>query len=148
MSQNAFQSEKLQSAFNKLEGKSELLNQNIDAISGEIKTLEEKLQELKLPLTIKVQMAISTLLKIEEQEQIKIYPDTSFKALEYLMWERDETSGKFRLLYQRVLNSEDIPGLHIVSVLRPLIECPMTVRLKMHPQLSKLVDALAEQIDL
>jgi len=148
MSQNAFQSEKLQSAFKKLEGKAKLISQNMDAISGDIKALEEKLQNLQLPLTAQVKVASNSKLSKDEEDQTKIYTDCSFRALEYLKWEKEDQSGKFRLIYQRLVESEDIPGLSIESMARPLIESPVAVRLRMHAHLDKLVEALMEQIDL
>ena len=99
MSQNAFQSEKLQSAFNKLEGKAEILNQNIDAISGEIRALEEKLYQLGIPVSTQVQVADNSPLKKEEKDQVKIYEESLFKALEILKWEKEESSGKYRLIF-------------------------------------------------
>ncbi|WP_413290836.1 hypothetical protein [Bdellovibrio sp. HCB337] len=148
MSHNAFQSEKLQSAFEKLEGKAEILNQNIDAISEDIRALEEKLHILQLPISAQVKVAVSTKFSKEEEDKIKIYEECPFKALESLKWEKDETSGKYRLIYQRLLESEEIPGLSIESMLRPLIECPMPVRLRMHPHLHKIVEVLTEQIEV
>ncbi len=64
-----------------------------------------------------------------------------FLLREILVWGKDESSQKFRLLYEKhLLNGGKDIGYHVYSEKKPLIECSPFDRLRMRSKLPLLID--------
>lgn len=114
-----------------------------DHISDDIRSLEQYLCGKFLGVEIGVNIQDHVI----DEEHMKLFKlagmsqDLKFLLREFLIWGKDETSQKFRLLYEsHHLQSNKIGGYQVISERRPLIECPLFDRLRMNSKLPILIE--------
>lgn len=114
-----------------------------DRISEDIKNLETYFSGKFLGVEIGINVQDH---KIDE-EHMKLFElagmgqDLKFLLREFLFWGKDETSQKFRLLYETHHLKGDKDGSYqVISERKPLIECSLFDRLRMSSKLPMLVE--------
>ncbi len=114
-----------------------------DHVSDDIRSLEQYLNGKFLGVEIGVNIQDHVI----DEEHMKLFKlagmsqDLKFLLREFLIWGKDETSQKFRLLYEsHHLQSNKIGGYQVISERRPLIECPLFDRLRMNRNLPILIE--------
>lgn len=148
-----FSDESLENSFNALAEKASGLNKRLDNVSTDIKNLESKLKELGIAFMVRVEVIPRLPLSSHE---IRIVKESGlddcldeFFALESLVWEKCSDSNCYRLFALRELGCDDGAllghfGKDAEFLKRPLIECPVPVRLRLHEYLGKLVDEIQQ----
>ncbi len=114
-----------------------------DKISDDIKALEKYLSDRFLGIEI----GINVLEHKIDTDHMKLFElagmgsNLKFLLREFLIWGKDESSQKFRLLYEtHSLKGNKTSGYHIWPDRRPLIECTLFERLHMYSKIPLLVD--------
>jgi len=146
-----FHSSFLNDAFNRLEQAASQFEHTIDAISEDIKALEKRLQDLKVPFEIEQPLRRDVPLTSSEKSRLneQLGWDSGTMSEEHLLWFRDTKSGHFRLMYRRSYQPGEgvrLADFHIEPVMdeRPLIETPASVRIQAHKALPGFVDKLTK----
>ena len=143
-----FHSEELNQLTENLFNKCQNFSEHLDKASEDIKNLEKKLNDVSLGVVISVsigetyELAEVELKKLEEDKFESPTGDIDdVYAEESLSWKRDPNSGKFRLIYGRILGVDDGSSgmLSQYSSERPLIESPVCQRLSAYKKLPKLI---------
>lgn len=116
-----------------------------DQVSDDIRSLERYLSGKFLGVEIGVNIQDHAI----DEEHMKLFKlagmsqDLKFLLREFLIWGKDDTSQKFRLLYEtHHLRSDKAGGYHVSPERRPLIECSLFDRLRMSGKLPILVEHL------
>jgi len=160
-----------QQSLMKLKEKSVLLSGKLNFVSNEIKNLEISFQESGIGVDYHFEFNNELDLNDEERSAftVKTIPGWKFlnaKVKEGLSWERDFKSGKFRLLYSRIMHEERVAfnGSYApdgefttvisgsekfpdgVSLKKPLIECSLDVRLRAWKQIPKFINGLTSAL--
>ena len=164
-------SDDLSFSLTSLTQKSKSYREKLDLISAEIKQLETTLNSLDVGAPASVNIGRQALTPSEREavgaRRVPGWQFLSAFANESISWDRDQQSGKFRLLYVRTVSedrvatsSSDAPtGAFSTSAVgcnefpdgeterKPLIECPIEIRLRAWPELNQLVQAIEGAID-
>ena len=155
----------LENSLSSLRNKSQKYLIHVTNVSNDIKRFEAELLDFSFGLNVGIELGREALNTTEKEYFVlKNIPGWKFLSAhvrEYLMWERHHSSNKFRLIYCRTIYEDRISSNGEFSTSpyacnefpdgvterRPLIECPIEVRLRMHPNLSTLVRKIESQID-
>ncbi len=140
-----FHSPSLSKAIAELEPHANGFKDRADQVSEDIKALEKYLSGKFLGIEIGINIEDH---KIDE-DHMKLFElagmgqDLKFLLREFLYWGKDESSQKFRLLYEtHSLKGDKVAGYQIWPERRPLIECTLFDRLRMHSKLPLLVEKI------
>lgn len=138
-----FNSPSLTKAISDLEPYTIGFNEKADQISDDIKALEKYLSSKFLGVEIGLNVQDH---KIDD-EHMKVFElagmgaELKFLLREFLIWGKDESSQKFRLLYEtHSLKGDKSSGYQILSERKPLIECSLFDRLRMHSKVPLLIE--------
>ncbi len=141
----------LSKAVSELEPHTNSFKEKADQVSEDIKALEKYLSGKFLGIEIGINVQDH---KIDE-DHMKLFEmagmgaDLKFLLREFLFWGKDESSQKFRLLYEtHSLKGEKASGLQIYPERKPLIECSLFDRLRMHSKLPLLIGHIKNCIAL
>ncbi len=147
-----FNSEELSNSIQSLSKKAQNIIQKLDRISEDIKSLEGWLQENNICFEVDIQLRGQQVLTQKEKEFVQkkgVYAEV--QGEEFIHYKRDQSSGKFRIMYQRILIIESMsghvpPGFDGIIINKPLIEAPVEVRVLAEKKLPELVRAIEKTI--
>ncbi len=142
-----FHSQELAIAVSELEPLADIFKEKADQISHDIRELEKFLTGKFIGIEIGLNVQDHHI----DDDHMKLFELADhgkiggFLLREFLVWGKDESSQKFRLLYEKhslnsVLRNDDSLGYEIRSEKKPLIECSLFDRLRMRNKLHLLVD--------
>jgi hypothetical protein len=138
-----FHSKELAQAVSELEPFANTCREKADQVSDDIRQLETYLSGKFIGIEIGLNIEDH---KIDD-EHMKLFELADhgkiggFLLREILVWGKDESSQKFRLLYEKhLLGGGKGSGYQVHSEKRPLIECSLFDRLRMRSKLPLLVD--------
>lgn len=138
-----FHSKALTKAISELDPHTANFKDKADQVSNDIRALEKYLNDKFIGIEIGLNVQDH---KIDD-EHMKLFElagmdkELKFLLREFLIWGKDEPSQKFRLLYEtHSLKGDKKSGYSIWPEKRPLIECTLFERLRMHSKLSLLID--------
>ena len=138
-----FHSPALIQAISELEPLTQGFKENADRVSDDIKALEKYFETKFLGIEIGINVQDH---KIDD-EHMKLFQlaglgsDLKFLLREFLFWGKDKSSQKFRLLYEtHSLVGDTKSGYQISPERKPLIECSLFDRMRIHSKLSLLVE--------
>ena len=138
-----FHSQELENAILELKPFASITKEKADKISDDIRQLEKFLFENFIGFEIGLNVEEH---KIDD-EHMKLFELADhdkiggFLLRDILVWGREESSQKFRLIYERhLLMGGQRSGYQVQSERRPLIECSLFDRLRMQSKLPLLVN--------
>lgn len=137
-----FHSQELAKAVSDLEPLADNCKEKADHTSEDIRQLEKYLSAKFIGIEIGLNVHDH---KIDD-EHMKLFEiaDHSkvggFLLREFLLWGKDESSQKFRLLYEKHVLNGGQNGYQVHSEKKPLIECSLFDRLRMRSKLPLLID--------
>lgn len=138
-----FHSQELADSVSRLESIAGTFKSKADQISEDIRQLEMFLNDNFFGVEIGLNVEDH---KIDD-EHMKLFELADhgkiggFILRDILVWGKDESNHKFRLLYEKhVLNGGKGAGFQVHSERKPLIECSLFDRLRMRSKLPLLVD--------
>lgn len=138
-----FHSSALTTSVSELERFADTFKDKADRVSEDIRRLEKYLNDKFIGIEIGLNVQDH---KIDD-EHMKLFQlaglekDLDFLLREFLVWGKDEGSQKFRLLYEKhSLKGDKVNGYRVCPERKPLIECPLFDRLRMHSKLPLLVE--------
>lgn len=138
-----FHLESLHKAVSELNPYAENFKEKADKVSDDIRKLEKYLSEKFLGIEIGINVEDHHI----DEEHMKVFDlagmgkDLKFLLREFLIWGKDETSQKFRIMYEtHSLKGDKINGYQIWPEKKPLIEYPLFDRIRMHSRLPILIN--------
>lgn len=144
-----FHSEELSKAVSELDVIADNFKNKADQVSDDIKNLEKYLSSKFIGIEIGINVEDH---KIDE-EHMKVFElagmasNLHFLLREFLFWKKDEASQKFRLMYEtHSLKGDKVNGYQIWPEKKPLIECPLFDRMRMHSRLPWLIQHIKKGI--
>jgi hypothetical protein len=157
----------LQHSMLSLRENSEKLSRKLNGLSQEIKWLESELQKFGPAVEFTLRLRGRQELSPDERDLfvMRNIPGWDFlnaSATERLHWRRDRSSGKFRIIYSRLIEEDRVATGHGsaqsgeittvpfacdempdgVSLQRPLIECSSEVRTRVYNILPRFIEEL------
>lgn len=140
-----FHLKELNKAVSELDPYTESFVEKSDKISEDILNLEKYLSEKFIGIEIGIEIADHKL----DDEHMKLLnlsgmgKDLHFLLKEFLVWGKDDTSKKFRLMYKTLtLRGDHVNGYQISPEQKPLIERPLFDRLRIYPHLPMIIDKI------
>lgn len=138
-----FKSQDLAKSIAALDPLADTFKKKADEASEDIRQLEKYLSEkfigIEIGLNIqdhKVDDEHMKLFELADHEKVG-----GFLLREILIWGKDESNQKFRLLYEKhLLNGSKNGGYQVYSEKKPLIECSLFDRLRIRSKLPQLID--------
>lgn len=157
-------SDYINTSLGSLREKSQLYNSMLNSVSREIKQVEAELQELNICVKASAFLGRDNLNQTEKsryfQKNINEWQILETFAEENLSWQKDILSGKYRIFYSREIKEDRFgpEGFSTntfacaefpdgVAESKPLIECPIEIRVKAIPDLGKLVIEIEKNMD-
>ncbi len=144
-----FHSQTLAKAISELETTADNIKNRADQSSEDIKKLEKYLSQKFIGIEIGINVQDH---KIDE-DHMKVFELAGMSSVlqflmrEFLFWKKDETTKKFRLIYEtHSLKGDKINGYKIWPEKKPLIECSLFDRLRMHEKLYLLVEHIKKLV--